>query len=386
MTEAEIVRKIEATKNLKVKKLIKIPNSSHLIKIMFRTTDMVDQVVERGMRIDFQHFHKNNVEKEMFVSIIPCYCCYSYGHIKKSCPKPIDYKVCSNCAQQGHIYSDCQAKAYNCLSCKANHRTLAAKCEVRKKIIREKVKERRDRSRSRVARAVDSVPNTAEILKTKLPENYLAVMAATITLAVKRETEYHGLYQFVVDEMLKANGIPLVKFPDIAVRDFQSQYKQAESSKRQGFQTEEEMPELEGIKIDVASQSSQESDRPKPEYVLVPDGTWRLQLPKDLKGAVSPTPIHTPETTPAPTPIHMPTVTPVPTPPSQTPTQTPSTSPKQDTGAVVKRRPERTSGNPGLQIIVRSEIVYPANVNNQTLKKDIGKEKNHEVYLHKFFI
>ena len=26
-------------------------------------------------------------------------------------------------------------------------------------------------------------------------------------------------------------------------------------------------------------------------------------------------------------------------------------------------------------IIVRTDIVYPANVNNQTLKKDIGKEK-----------
>ena len=35
LTEAELVKKIEATKNLKVKKLIKTPNSSHLIKIMF---------------------------------------------------------------------------------------------------------------------------------------------------------------------------------------------------------------------------------------------------------------------------------------------------------------------------------------------------------------
>ena len=39
LTEAELVKRIEDTKNLKVKKLIKIPNSSHLIKIMFRTTE-----------------------------------------------------------------------------------------------------------------------------------------------------------------------------------------------------------------------------------------------------------------------------------------------------------------------------------------------------------
>ena len=76
--------------------------------------------------------------------------------------------------------------------------------------------------------------------------------------------------------MLKANGIPLVKFPDTVVRDFQSQYKQSETRKRQRSQTEEEMPELEGIDIEVASQSSHESDRPRPEYVLAKDGTWRL--------------------------------------------------------------------------------------------------------------
>ena len=377
LTEAELVKKIEDTKNLKVKKLIKIPNSSHLIKIMFQTTEMADQVVEKGVKIGFQYFQKNNVEKEMFVSIVPCYRCYEYGHIKKNCPKPVDYKVCSNCAQLGHIYSDCHAEVFKCINCRVVHRTLAAKCKVRKKIIREKVKERRDRSRSRVARGMDSVPNTAEILKTKLPENYLAVMAATITLADKRETEYPGSYQFVVDEMLKANGIPLVKFPDTVVSDSQSQYKQSETRKRQRSHIEEEMPELEGIEIEVASQSSQESDRPRPEYVLAKDGTWRLQLPKDIQGAVSPTPIHTPETTPAPTPTHTPIVTPVPTPPSQSPTQTPSTSPKpkRDTGAVAKRPQERKSGNPLLMIIVRTYIVYPANVNNQTLKKDIGKEK-----------
>ena len=67
--------KMKLAENIKVKKLIKIPNSSHLLKMMFQTTEMADQVVERGVRIGFQYFHKNNVEKETFVSIIPCYGC-----------------------------------------------------------------------------------------------------------------------------------------------------------------------------------------------------------------------------------------------------------------------------------------------------------------------
>ena len=86
MTENEIVHKIETDTNLKVKKLTKIPNSSHLLKIMFQTTTMADRVIEKGVKVGFQYFHKANVEKEMFVSIIPCYRCYSYRHMKKNCP------------------------------------------------------------------------------------------------------------------------------------------------------------------------------------------------------------------------------------------------------------------------------------------------------------
>ena len=104
MTENEIVQKIETDTNLKVKKLIKIPNSSHLLKIMFQTTGMADRFIEKGVKVGFQYFHKTNIKKEMFVSIIPCYPCYSSTHMKKNCPKPTDYKVCSNCAQPGQTY------------------------------------------------------------------------------------------------------------------------------------------------------------------------------------------------------------------------------------------------------------------------------------------
>ena len=368
MTENEIVQKIEIDSNLKVKKLIKIPNSSHLLKIMFQTTAMADRVVEKGVKVGFQYFHKTNIEKEMFVSIIPCYRCYSYKHMKKNCPKPTDYMVCSNCAQPGHIYTDCQIRAYKCINCGLDHRTLAAKCEVRKKIIREKVKERRDRSRTRVPGRDDLMSVTTETLKVKLPENYLAVMAATITLAEKRETEYPGSYQYVVDEMLAANGIPPVRFPDTVVKNFQSQFRDKESRKRQRSQMDDTpMPE------EASSQASQESE--VPAYVLTSGGIWRLATEVATH---APTPIHTPKSTPVQTPAPTPIQTPAPT-PIQTPAPTPTTSPVRETGAKSKEKVKvpraKAPSNPGLLIIIRTDIVYPDNMNNQMLKKDIGKEK-----------
>ena len=205
---------------------------------------------------------------------------------------------------------------------------------------------------------------TTETLKVKLPENYLAVMAATITLAEKRETEYPGSYQVVVDEMLEANGIPPVRFPDTVVRNFQSQFKNKESRKRQRSQMEDTpIPE------EASSQASQESEMPS--YVLTSEGIWRLATEV---ATLAPTPIHTPVSTPIQTPAPTPIQTPAPT-PAQTPASTPTTSPKRETGAKAKVPRAKAPSNPGLLIIVRTDIVYPEYMNNQMLKKDIGKEK-----------
>ena len=67
-----------------MKKVIKTPGNSHLLKIMFKTADMADEVVKGGIEIIFQKFAGKNVDKEIFIPIIiPCYQCYAYGHQKK---------------------------------------------------------------------------------------------------------------------------------------------------------------------------------------------------------------------------------------------------------------------------------------------------------------
>ena len=94
LTEQEIASFI---KELKAKRVIKIPNSEHLLKIVFNNTQDVDKAFQDGLQIKYQKFQNRNIEKEVFVPVVPCYRCYSYEHQKRNCPKSDHYKICSNC-------------------------------------------------------------------------------------------------------------------------------------------------------------------------------------------------------------------------------------------------------------------------------------------------
>ena len=127
--------------DFQVKRVVKILNSQHLLKIIFQNSHDADRAVERGMQIHFQKFQDSNIERELFVPVVPCFRCFAYGHFKSCCPKPADYKVCSTCASEGLIYKECPNKSVpTCINYSDNHRTLAAKCSIRKDIVGQKLK------------------------------------------------------------------------------------------------------------------------------------------------------------------------------------------------------------------------------------------------------
>ena len=104
--------------SLKIKSVIKIPNNTHLLKLIIESADMADRVVQEGLILYFQKFVKENIEKEMFVPVIPCYKCNSYAHQKRNCTKPQEYQICSICAREGHYYTECQNKDRpKCINC-----------------------------------------------------------------------------------------------------------------------------------------------------------------------------------------------------------------------------------------------------------------------------
>ena len=374
MTEQEITSNIN--KELKIKQVIKTPNSQHMLKIVFNTTEDADKAVRDGLQIKYQRFQGRNIEKEVFIPVVPCYRCYSYEHQKRNCPKSDHYKICSNCAREGHTYGDCNEEIFKCINCGQNYRTLAAKCPIRKDIIRTKIRERRARSQSVKRGETARTVTPHDIIRThKLPENYLAVMAATINLADKREAEVPGIFTYIVDEMLRANNIPDVIFPDTVVRNYkENMERESEQRKRQRSSEEGER--------DSAGASAVSSIPQGTEYAFMPGGTLQLVKTGTMFPYYAPTP------TPASSLRSTPASTPLPT---------PTSSPQRLQGAVAKKfkdQPMEQKGvqqskekrvtqqpkeqreiDPGLLLITRSDIILHENYNNQQLKKDAIRGK-----------
>ena len=110
---------------------------------------------------------------------------------------------------------------------------MAAKRPVRKVLVKAKIKEIRATSRSvlreRGGAVHAQVIDTTKLMKTiNLPGNYLAVMAAATALTEKRETGVPDTFQFIMDEMLRANNIPTVKFPETGYKDTKQDVRKKE--------------------------------------------------------------------------------------------------------------------------------------------------------------
>ena len=175
LTEGEIASFIE--NEYSVKRVLKIPNNNHLVKVIFDTATTTDKAVKEGIKVQYQKFEGKGIEKEVFISVVACYRCYSYEHQKRNCTKPADYKICSNCASEGHTYGDCKSVILRCINCTGDHRSLAAKCPEKKAIIKRKIKERcMSTSATREEATTTKMTITPEGFK-KRPDNYLEVMA-----------------------------------------------------------------------------------------------------------------------------------------------------------------------------------------------------------------
>ena len=287
----------------------------------------------------------------------------------------MQYKICSNCAKEGHIYSDCKEETFKCINCSQNHRTLAAKCPIRKEIIRIKIREKRARSQSVKRGDTPQTVTPHEIIRAqRLPENYLAVMAAKITLADKQEAEVPGIFTYIVEQMLKANDIPDVVFPDSVIRNYKQNMEREKEQESRKRQRSSEEGGHDSASASIASCTIPEGT----EYAFMADGT--LQLVK--KGTLSP------YYAPTPTPASSLRFT-----PATTPLLTPVSSPQRLQGAMPKRFKDQPKDqpkeqrviqqqnkaqretNPGLVLISRTDVILPENLNNQQLKKDAIKGK-----------
>ena len=188
------------------------------------------------------------------------------------------------------------------------------------------------------SRLEEPVIQILQLSEYKLPDNYLAVMAAKIVLTEKREIEIPGIYQYIVDEMLKANNIPNVLFPASVVGGYKD--------------------------INMEEKNKAKRKKESAGANLIGGGGEVIQLQAEGFSfpSVTPTPTSTLNLTPTHTPIPTPAVTPVNSPTRET----------KGKGTIKKSKSEE---GPGIILLVKSDIYFTAESSHRHLKREIVTEE-----------
>ncbi|XP_068225475.1 uncharacterized protein [Palaemon carinicauda] len=220
---------IETRNNVKVSEVIKLPNTHSTFKIKLDTVQMVRDCLVKGLLISGQSFPPKFLRQEVHVTLPQCMRCYKYDHVKKDCPKPDTYKICSVCASVDHCWTECpNGSNHKCITCSGDHPTMAARCPTRKTMVKEQAKILRTQhslttptisfAQATAPKANNSTANSALPVQNSLSLQQITVMNTAIIMANLSEAVEPGTYQSMVDAFYKANGLPLVKIPTEAIK------------------------------------------------------------------------------------------------------------------------------------------------------------------------
>lgn len=93
--------------NNQITEVLKFPRSK-IIKITFTKTTIAKRATESGLRMYSMSIHFHQMQQDKFFPIQTCMRCYKIeDHNPPECPKPTEYKICSECTMEGHRWKDC---------------------------------------------------------------------------------------------------------------------------------------------------------------------------------------------------------------------------------------------------------------------------------------
>ncbi len=103
---------------------------------------------EIGLKAFGINVSHHEIKLETYIPIKCCMRCYALeDHFTNECPKTREYKVCSECSTEGHVWHQYLETYKKCLNCGGNHSTLAMKCSKRKEILNEKRTQENERQK-----------------------------------------------------------------------------------------------------------------------------------------------------------------------------------------------------------------------------------------------
>ena len=195
-----------------IDQMYKFPNSRTL-KITFNRTSITKKALDMGLLLFSMRIPSYQMRQETFINILTCYKCYALeDHTTNNCPKDINYKICSECAEEGHTHKECNnTSTKKCINCDEDHRTMAMKCPKRKIIVKDKRTQHNNNIKTYSQAA--KTPTTAQT--TTIPINtdaHLTIFTCMLHAHFMNAAE-PGCYETELNKMLKRNKLPIISAP-----------------------------------------------------------------------------------------------------------------------------------------------------------------------------
>lgn len=138
-TKSELMDKNEWITN--ITQIHKFP-SGNIMKITFSDSQQARKAQKAGLKLLSMEIPAYNVEQNKYYHINVCFHCYSLDHHNTyQCPEEREFKICSECSEEGRTYRTCKATQKICINCKEEHVTMSLKCPKKKELINNKRKE-----------------------------------------------------------------------------------------------------------------------------------------------------------------------------------------------------------------------------------------------------
>ena len=195
---------------------------SNTIKITFTQTALARKSIESGLLAFSLSIAQHQIRQETFIPIKCCFKCYQLeDHLTKNCNKDKNYKICSECGLEGHVWHQCREKKKRCINCQGDHSTLAMRCIKRKKIMKEKRREEAERNRLGYAgittvnttQPQHSQPQMPINLQPTITREDMLKINICIAHAHRQDLLKPGSYEKELEQTLLLNELPTIKIP-----------------------------------------------------------------------------------------------------------------------------------------------------------------------------
>lgn len=193
--------------------VFKFPNSK-TIKITFSQAIYASKATEHGLKLFSMKIPHYQIQQDKFYHIQTCFRCYMIeSHTTKDCTKHKEYKICSECAEEGHTWKSCNKESKQCINCGENHRTLSMRCKMRKDVIKMKREEEKETASYSQITKTNNIPTMNNSTSTQISrEDHFKIYSCMIHAHLMNVVE-PGSYEKELNATLKENKLPQIKIP-----------------------------------------------------------------------------------------------------------------------------------------------------------------------------